>query len=764
MRDDRATNRIAFPQLVTGAMFILPLAAACYGPTGAAFAQSGRPEPAIAPGQAAETFTVQFQDTDIAQALQMLSIQGQKNIITGKNVGGSVSANLFDVTVLEALDVILKANDLRYEEVGNFIYVYTRDEWEQMQQARRKRESRRFTLEYIAAKDAGEFVMPLLSDVGKVSSIGITDSGIAPDVANGGEDSWAFQAMLVVNDYPENLQAIGDLLADIDTPPTQVSVESTIVSTRVNEDNAFGVDFTIIADVSFTDFTNPLSAINNLLTGNNTPGAKATDTLGFQPADNRAGGVTSSVGQTSRPGGFKAGIISENASVFLRVLDEVTDTMILARPRVMALNRQRAQILVGERVGYLSTTQTETAATQTVQYLDTGIKLIFRPFISRDGSIRMELSPSVSEAVLRQVTDRLGGGVVIPDEKTNQITTNIRVRDGQTIVLGGLFQEKTTISRRQLPWIGDIPILGTPFKGQDDKVERNEIIFLITPTIMNDAIAASWSEAGNEFAEAVRVGAREGLLPFSREAMSANRNREALDALAAGDRELALYHAENSLRINHNQPEMILLRKELDASKPDEVFERDMMKRIMNKRSSAAVSADAVRAATTPTTPTTDPLAPTSATGTAGAPAPQETPVGSADATSAPAADALAAATSEPAETVDAIETAEPTDAVVALADSAELPNDEPAEAVAEIVVAPASPWSSPLATLFDAVADAVDHEYEVDATTTPNAQAAGDFLAWYAQQSYALPWMRHFVGARDSVLVVTPAATGERE
>lgn len=123
--------------------------------------------------------------------------------------------------------------------------------------------------------------------------------------------------------------------------------------------------------------------------------------------------------------------------------------MILARPRVMALNRQRSHILVGEKVGYLSTTQTETTATQTVQYLDTGIKLIFRPFISKDGSIRMELAPSVSEATLRQVTTDAGGGMVIPDEKTNEVTTNVRVKDGQTLVLGGLFQEKTTISRRR---------------------------------------------------------------------------------------------------------------------------------------------------------------------------------------------------------------------------------------------------------------------------------------------------------------------------
>jgi len=613
MREDYRSIRTAFPTLLPGAMFILPLAVVCNagtqalprptapkttasaGPMPGAKApkssapQSGAlpasaPQAPISPGSGGkEVFNVQFQETDIAQALQMLSIQGQRNIITGKNVSGTVTANLFDVTVTEALDVILKALDLRYEETGNFIYVYTREEWEQMQLARRKRESRRFSLEYLNPKDANEFVAPLLSDTGKVAYVGNVEKGIATDLGNVGEDTWAFQGMLVVNDYPENLQSIADLLADVDTPPTQVAVESTIVSTRVNEDNAFGVDFTVIGDVDFTDFVNPLGVVNNLIQGNNTPGAKGTDKLGFQPSNNQAQGISSTVGQTGKPGGLKVGVISDNVSVFLRVLDEVTDSLIIARPRVLALNRQRAQILVGERIGYLSTTSTQTTTTQTVQFLDTGVKLVFRPFIARDGSIRMELAPSVSEATLRSVTTDEGGGQIIPDEKTSEVTTNVRVKDGQTLVIGGLYQETTTMNRRQVPGIGDVPILGAAFRGQDDKIERREIIFLITPTIMKDAIAQVWGKEGIEFAEAVRIGAREGTLPFSRDRLTANHNQKALDAIAAGDTELALHHTESSLSLNHNQPEMNRLRHQLDETQPNRVFERDMMRSIMTK-------------------------------------------------------------------------------------------------------------------------------------------------------------------------------------
>lgn len=94
-------------------------------------------------------------------------------------------------------------------------------------------------------------------------------------------------------------------------------------------------------------------------------------------------------------------------------------------------------------------------------------------------------------------------------------------------------------------------------------------MFLITPTIMHDSLIAKVGDEANDFAEAVRVGARESLLPFSREAMSSSHNYEqAIDALAKGDTEKALYHTENSLRINKNQPEMIRLREQLDKAKP----------------------------------------------------------------------------------------------------------------------------------------------------------------------------------------------------
>jgi type IV pilus assembly protein PilQ len=547
-------------------------------------------EPATEPGAEEEvsvtdygTVDLAVQDTDLAQILQMLSIQSKKNIITSKSVSATVTANLYDVTLYEALDAILRVNGYGYVEEGNFIYVYTQSELDEMEMAQRTTESRVFELEYLAAADANEFIQPLLSEAGQSSFRGDVQNGFQPTISDGGADSYAFTARLVVNDYPEVIEEVALLLGELDTPPQQVLVEAMILQTTLDEANAFGIDFTVLGNVDFLNFASPLSAVNDLLRPND-QGAdvNATRDEGFKPGDNKAMAGSSTVGGTAGPAGLKIGIINDDMAVFMRVLDEVSDTMVLARPKVMVLNRQRAEVLVGARVGYLSTTATETTSTQSVEFLDTGIHLVFRPFISRSGMIRLELAPSVSEASLRTVTDAQGLQVTIPDELTNELTTNVRIEDGQTAVLGGLFRESIRNTRRQVPFLGDIPLIGGAFRGQEDAVDRDEIIFLITPTVVQDDTMWELGDEMMELTDTVRSGARNGLLVFSRERRTDNLNQDAIDAMNAGDTEKALYKVNKSLHLNKRQPEMIKLREELTGVSETKEL-RSIMDRVLRK-------------------------------------------------------------------------------------------------------------------------------------------------------------------------------------
>ncbi|MDP7029534.1 MAG: hypothetical protein QF733_04855 [Phycisphaerales bacterium] len=543
---------------------------------------SGAPEPVAADTGAADvaatdygTFNLNARDIDLTQILEMLSEVSKRNILAGRDVTATVSVNLYDVTFDEALKAVLEVGGCAAIEEGNFIYVHPREHVEQVLEARRKKSSRVYELFYLSASDGQEIVQPLLSAAGTVVPLGDSTDGFSASIESAGADSWAFSARLVVTDFESNLDDISAMLKELDVAPTQVQVETAILLATVKEQNAFGVDFSFVTSLNFTDLmsggglidpVSPLSAVDNLYNGQT-------------PTNNAVAGSGHNGGSPDNST-FSLGIIKDPFSIFLSVLDDVTDTSVLARPKVLCLNRQRAKIHVGRDVGYLTTTQTETSTTQTQEFIPTGIELAFRPFIAPDGMIRMELNPSLSDATQHLVNGLNGQPVTVQDKTSNNIITNVRVRDGETIVLGGFFQEKSTITRKQVPILGDIPLAGPMFQGQDDHIERVEIIFLLTPRIVKDEQLYELGQESLEVIDAVRVGVRSGLLPWSRDQVTANYNRDALVAYRNGEMDLALFYANASLRQNATQPEMQRFRNQV-TGEHSQHWERDMSRRLL---------------------------------------------------------------------------------------------------------------------------------------------------------------------------------------
>jgi len=503
------------------------------------------------------TVDIFVNNEDLANVLQMLSLQSRRNIIASSRVSASVTANLYGVTLKEALDAILHVNGYGYVEKGNFIYVYTSEELAKIEAATINLVTRVVHLNYLSANDAAEFVTPLLSERGQIKTNG--DAGqfsLPADNPTGGED-FANSATMVIYDFPDHVDQIEKLITQLDTRPSQVLVEATILQTSLNEANAFGVDFSILANTDFLPFFNLGGPLGSALALGQVSDNKVA------PPDNRSTAVNSTPGNFAGPANFRAAIIHDDIAFFIRALDQVSDVKILSNPKVLALNRQPARVLVGRKLGYLSTTSTETSTTQSVQFLDTGTQLTFRPFIAKDGMVRMELKPRVSEGVIREATDVTGAAVTIPDEITQEITTNVMVRDGQTIVLGGLFKETTKLSRSQVPILGDIPILNLAFRGHDDNIDRAEIIFMIKPTIVNDKMLVEQGERGQQYVERVRAGTRQALLPFSRDRQTTQLNVEAEKLAADGQRDKAMHALRRSLELNPNQPDALQLRERL---------------------------------------------------------------------------------------------------------------------------------------------------------------------------------------------------------
>ena len=498
---------------------------------------------------------LQVKDLDVTDVLRLLSMQSKKNIIASRNVSGKVSANLFGVDFYQALDAILQPNGFGYREDGDFIYVYTKQELEEIEKANRKQVTRPVRLNYLNTTDAQSIIAPLLSPDGEVAITAETTAGFQPSLSDGGADTYAGDPTLVITDYEENVEEAVALINELDTRPQQVLVEATILQARLTEDNAFGVDFSVFADVDIDTFATPLGAVNEVISGDATPNSGSL--------------VQSNVGNTAAgQSGVKLGFLGSDFSVFVRALDSVTDTTVLSVPKILTLNRQKAQLLVGDKLGYLNTTVTETSRTATVEFLETGTSLAVRPFVSDDGFIRLELRPQVSTGN----TDRVVEGNVIPTESTQELTTNVIVRSGQTLVLGGLFTEDTSISRNQVPGLGDIPLAGAAFQGQDDGVDRSEIIFLIKPTVVKDnSLYAAGERMTSEIAD-LRAGMRQGLLPWSRTKLTQSHMKRALELLEQGEEERALWAVNLVLAINPTATDALELRSRLTG---EQVFLRD---------------------------------------------------------------------------------------------------------------------------------------------------------------------------------------------
>lgn len=534
-----------------------------------------------------EQIELHFRDEDLTTALQMLSMQAQRSIVTTRNVSASVTADLYGTSFYEALDAILLYNGYGYIEEDGTIYVMPQSEILEMEKAARQPVTQVIRLNYLNAADAAQFAQSLLGPQGTIVTNGAAGEFRLADKAPVGAEDYALESVLVVRDMPEVIDEIQALIRQLDTKPVSVLVEATILQKSVTDAYGYGVDFTILSDLEFGEFLDgPLTAVETLIRGGS-DSAGGDGEGGPQqviPADNEGLAVTQTVGNTPGRGGIKLGVVNDDVAVFLRLLDEMGDTTIISNPKLLTLNRQPASVQVGRRIGYLSTTTTDTATQQTVEFLDTGTQLYLRPFVANNGDIRLELRPEVSQPIIRSITDATGAQVVVPDEDTSRLSTNVLVQDGQTVVLGGLFTERTSTNRRQVPVLGDVPILGWAFRGQDDAVDLAEIIFMITPQIVENETMAAMGERGRQIIEDSRAGAREGLLFWARERRASQLIIDAERAAAAGDTREAINKLQRALALQPGKTEAISLRERL-LTEPTNWPSNSSLERIIRRES-----------------------------------------------------------------------------------------------------------------------------------------------------------------------------------
>ena len=516
------------------------------------------------PAQIIDKFDVE-EDFDVRKALAMLGSLCDKNIVPSPNVNGALAfRSLKNITFEEAMDAIL-GEDFEYEEEGKLIKVYTKDEYRQLKQDPDRKTYKVFTLYYINAAEAAKLITPVLSPDAVIQQSSPAEIGISGGSggsgggsssggslgSGGGGDTMALNDTIVVYDFPEKIAEAEKVIKELDVKPKQVLIEATILSALLNEDSDLGIDWNLM---NGERLTGSLTQIANLATG--TP----IETIGF-----------------AIPGmGLQAGFTSGDLVGFITASERVTDVTILATPKILTVNKQQGSLLIGKKLGYNSQTTTTDGGTTTtsVEFYESGTRLVFRPYIGNDGYIRMEIYPKDSSAELNPTTGA-------PDETTTELQANILVKDGESIVIGGLFRNVVSTAVAQVPVLGDIPIVGLLFRGQVDLTQREEVIVMLTPHIIEEPEETNAAMAKVDIARK-GIGAKEEELLISRRKMSEDAYARAARFYIEGDNESAMKQLNNALTLRPSYLEAIRLKEKILAEVDPQ--EAQMLERIVIER------------------------------------------------------------------------------------------------------------------------------------------------------------------------------------
>ena len=489
------------------------------------------PSPGVQREGASDKLNINIQNSDIRSVLETLSQEAGLNILASKSVTGAVTANLTNVDVEMALAAILKATGFISYREGNIIYVGTPQDIATMHQMQDRVLTRVYRPNYIRAADLQALFTPMLTPgIGKCTVSNPSEVDIPSDKTKTGGNTFAGTDVVLVRDYAAVLADMDQIFAEVDIKPRQIAIEAMILSVKLTDTFKFGVNFEALRDTNNARLVSgsPLANLGSI---------NVTD------------------------GGLKFGFVDSSLALFIDALEKIGDTNVIAAPRLTCLNKQRAEIQIGEELGYVSTTVTESSSTQTVNFLDVGTLLRIRPFIANDGLIRLEVHPELSTGFVN-----VEQGMSLPQKAVTQVTTNVLCPDGCTVVIGGLIREDLTTTTSQIPYLGSLPWVGIAFRQKTEKVDRNEIVVLITPRIVSDPFMChAGAKEGNDFTQ--RQGVYfDKMSPIARRNVGQHHLRMARAAYNAGDFNTAMKQVNLAIHFDPLNREAISFRNEVVAA------------------------------------------------------------------------------------------------------------------------------------------------------------------------------------------------------
>lgn len=378
-----------------------------------------------------ELISLTVYDASLSVVLGLLAKQHGLNLVSGGEVEGRVTVTLKDVALDDALNALLTVNGYSWNRSRNILVISKIDKETTSSPELRGVGLRVFRLNYIAADDVERVVQSLISPAGRAVTT-IVDS----------KNTRRTREEIVVEDLPEYLARIEAYIAEVDRPPRQVLIEAHVLQVNLKDDLRHGVDLQEMFDVSGTKVS--------------------LQTTGF--ANPKASPA------------FFFGIDNNNFHALLEALKTTTDAKTLATPQVLCLNGQHAKIQIGQQLGFLVTTTTQTSTLQNVNFLDVGVVLDVTPTITDDGMVMLQVKPEVSGGQINAAG--------LPQEDTTEVETTVMLADGSGMIIGGLIKEEDTETQTKIPYLGDVWLAGRLFQRRTVLRQRNEVIIALVPYIM----------------------------------------------------------------------------------------------------------------------------------------------------------------------------------------------------------------------------------------------------------------------------------------
>ena len=420
---------------------------------GAVRAQAPQPPPPPQPAQ--ERINVNFRATPIEEVFDMLARKDNINIILSKGVSGTVSVNLYNVTVREAIHRVAQAAGYWVDERNGDFIVFGRDTT--LDYPGVNTQIKTFKVQYSDVKQVADIVSKYVSKQGKVTPL-------------------IGRKLIVVEDWPGFAERIAKLLEELDVPPRQVLIEAKILEVSLDDSERFGINWRQV-------FGGANDTRGSLGTAGLAAGSPTAPAAGF----------------------FFNVVLNDRLDAFFTALATRGRVRTLATPKLLALENQEAKTVIGDSTGYRVTTTINLVTTETIQFLESGVILKVTPSVDQRGRVLMRVHPEVSSA-------SLAGG--IPSKKSTEVTTELVCEDGQSILIGGLIKAGSLREREGVPGAMDLPVIGALFRNRTDIVTYTETVVLITPYVIHDpqqarAISDEHARRVERSAEAIREHRRE---------------------------------------------------------------------------------------------------------------------------------------------------------------------------------------------------------------------------------------------------------------